>query len=353
MRISRCLFLVVALATISCGNESSRNTTPRKVKYESAVLVDESVEQSSFAGKVVAASDLSLGFRVAGIINNMPIADGEFVRKGEVVARLDSRDYKLQLSATQAEYDAIKAEADRVIELYNDQSISANTYDKATNGLRAITAKLEAHRNALADCELRAPIDGYIVKSNFGRGEAVAAGTPVVSMISSAAPQITIDIPVQNYIKSSSFESATAFFELYDGDQFCLKLIGISPKGNLNQLYRATFEIEPNENGVLPAVGMSAIVDINYKNDKTETVDIPFSAVVESDGDSSVWVVVDNRVSSRSVKIEQILHSGRCTVVSGIDAGEVVVVAGVHSLKEGQEVSLLEEPSASNVGKIK
>ncbi len=352
MRFIKGLILVVTLSLVSCKSAVESTNSLRKVKCESVQLVSDNVEHSSFPGKVVAATDVNLGFRVAGIIDQISAVDGAYVSKGDVVARLDSRDYALQLAATQAEYDAVKAEVDRVVALYADESVSANDYDKATNGLRAITAKLEAHRNALCDTELRAPFNGYVQKSNFGKGEAVGAGVPVVSIISSSAPEITIDIPAAYYLKQKNFESATATVDLFAGKKFNLRLKGISPKANLNQLYKATFAIEPID-GVVPSAGMSAMVDILYSKDGDTDVSIPFSAVVERDGVSSVWLLSDGKVKSTQVNIREIKSSGLAIIDSGISAGDMVVVAGVNSLKEGQEVALLEQTSASNVGGVK
>lgn len=340
------------LILVSCKGSEKSSETPRKVKCETVVASSDNIEHSAFPGKVVAATDVNLGFRVAGIIDKICATDGAYVRQGEVIARLDSRDYELQLAATQAEYDAVKAEVDRVVALYADQSISTNDYDKATNGLRAITAKLEAHRNALSDTGLRAPFDGYIQKSNFEKGEAVAAGTPVVSIISAAAPEITIDIPASHYLKQNSFESATASIELLGDAKFDLKLKGISPKANLNQLYRATFTLQAID-GVMPTVGMSAMVEMNYSASKQQNLLIPFSAIVECDGECSVWIVADGKASSRKVEVSEIKSNGIALIKSGINEGESIVVAGVNSLKEGQKVSILEQPSASNIGGVK
>ncbi len=353
MKVVKCLILVATLASVSCKSGQKSVDVVPKVKCQSAQLMSENVETSHFVGRVEAAEDLNLGFRVAGIIASMPKADGAVVRKGDVVAMLDDRDYKLQLDATQAEYDAVKAEVDRVVELYKDESVSANDYDKATNGLRAITAKLTAHRNALADCLLRAPIDGYVVKSNFSVGEAVAAGTPVVTLISGGAPQIVIDIPAKSYLRRGDFQSATAKFELYNDKEFALKLKSISPKANLNQLYRATFSVVPSLEGELPAVGVSAMVEMNYSPSDDICLELPTSALFESEGKSAVWVVEDNHVKSHKVEIQELKSDGKCYITSGIDSGAVVVTAGVGSLKEGQEVAILEEPTASNVGGVK
>lgn len=343
---------MVTLSLVSCKSVETSVETPRKVKCESATLLGDNSEYSTFPGRVVAATDVNLGFRVAGIIDEICATDGSYVKKGEVIARLDNRDYTLQLAATQAEYDAIKAEVDRVVSLYADQSVSANDYDKAINGLRAITSKLEAHKNALADTELRAPINGYINKSRFDKGEAVAAGTPIVTLISSAAPEITIDIPASNYIKQSNFESATASIELFGDNRFNLKLKSVSPKANLNQLYKMTFTVEDID-GALPSVGMSAMVEIRYATNGESCVVVPFSAIVEKGGTSIVWIIKDGKTKSQEVTLSEIKSSGKALISSGITAGEMIVTAGVNSLKEGQTVSILEEVSSSNVGGIK
>lgn len=347
------LIVAVAIASVSCQNMPTATDAARKVKYQKAIAADNNMERANFPGKIMAATDVNLGFRVAGIIDEISVADGAYVGKGAVVARLDSRDYELQLAATQAEYDAIKAEVDRVVALYAEQSVSANDYDKATNGLRAITAKLEAHKNALADTYLRSPVDGYLYKSNFDKGEAVAAGTPVVSIISSAKPQIEINIPAAYYLKQSRYKSASASIELFADNRFDLTLKSISPKANINQLYKATFVVEPLEGVSTPAAGMSAMVEISYSNDDAQRIIIPFSAVVERSGESLVWVVEEGQVASRKVEIEQILSSGQVYIKSGLAADEVVVVAGVNSLKEGQKVEPLAEATRSNVGGIK
>ncbi|MFI3285874.1 MAG: efflux RND transporter periplasmic adaptor subunit [Rikenellaceae bacterium] len=353
MRFLKVLIVFFSLSLAACRSEVSSEESPRKVKCKSAVSQSEEFEYSNFPGRVAAATDVNLGFRVAGVISDISVLDGAYVRKGEVVARLDNRDYALQLAATQAEYDGIKAEVDRIVTLFADQSVSANDYDKATNTLRAITAKLSAHKNALADTELRAPIDGYVTKSNFGRGEAVAAGTPVVSIISASAPEITIDIPAANYLKQTDFKGATATIELYKGQTFNLRLKSVSPKANLNQLYKVTFTVESN-NGILPSAGMSAMVEMRYSKSGDSSVLIPFSAIVEDDDQCSVWVVSsDGRVESRKVTVTEIKSSGEARIESGLTAGEVVVAAGVNSLKEGQKVMILEEISKSNIGGVK
>lgn len=71
---------------------------------------------------------------------------------------------KFSFLPTEAEFRQVKGEAERVIELYNRKSVPVNDYEKAVYGLRQITAKYNAHRNALEDTRLLAPFDGIFKK---------------------------------------------------------------------------------------------------------------------------------------------------------------------------------------------
>lgn len=353
MKILKGLSLIALLSFVACKSGEENVKSIRKVKCERAYISSENHERALFPGKVVAATDANLGFRVAGIIDEASLENGAYVAQGQVLARLDSRDYALQLAATQAEYDAVSSEVERVVALYNDESVSANDYDKAVNGLKAITAKLEAHKNALADTELRAPFSGYVTSSNFSKGEAVAAGTPVVSIISASSPEITVDIPASYYLKQDSFDSAVATIELLNGSVFNLKLKGVSPKGNLNQLYKATFVVEACD-GVLPSVGMSAMVEVKYAavSDISSLV-IPFSAIVNYQDECSIWVLSDGKAERRIVSLGEIANDGKALVTGDIKVGELVIIAGVNTITEGQTLSLLEPVSSSNIGGLK
>ena len=123
------------------------------------------------------------------------MAAGNFVRKGQVLAQIDQRDYEIQLAATEAEYNQVKNEAERVIALYKKDVVTENQYYKAVHGLEQITAKYDSHKNALADTKLIAPYNGYVQKTYYSARETVGAGMPVVAMIGTATMEVEINIP--------------------------------------------------------------------------------------------------------------------------------------------------------------
>lgn len=351
---ARLLFLLTAtlLLVASCSEATKQEKPIRKVKCVQVTSAPLEHDLAKFPGKVVAASDVNLSFRIAGVVDKVVVKEGDYIGQGDVIALLDKRDYELQLEATEAEYRAVEAESTRVIALYENKSVSENDYDKAVSGLQRITVKRAAHQNALNDTQLRAPFDGVVQAVNFGKGEAVAAGTPIVSFISAAQPEVVINIPATNYIKRNEMVAATAAIELYPDVVFPLQLVSTSPKGNLNQLYTTRFVIEQVE-GIIPTPSMTAMVTLSYQEPSNSYLAIPFGAVVEQSDEPYVWVVgADSTVSLHPIEIHQIKSNGTAIVSAGLQLDQTVVSAGVNSLKSGEMVSILAPASKSNVGGV-
>jgi RND family efflux transporter MFP subunit len=255
------------------------------------------------------------------------------------------------LNATEAEYKQIKAEAERVISLYERGSIAPNDYDKAVYGLNQITAKYDAHKNALSDTKLRAQFDGYVQQRLFDAGETVSAGMPVVSMISTNQPEVEINIPSSDFIRRDQFESFSCTVDIYPGKTFLLELIGIAQKANLNQLYTVRMKIK-DDTKQLPAPGMTTTVTIQFKDGKSTLVSIPLSAVFETEGTSAVWIYKQDTqtVEARIIKIQEIHIDGTVVVSNGLNEGEIVVSTGVHVLRTDEKVKLLPVVSPTNAG---
>lgn len=353
MKMISLVCLSVFLLFYGCKNEEVKRETVKTVKVTTAVVYGEE-RTLSFPGKVKAASEIDLAFRISGPIAKINVTEGQFVCKGEVIAEMDSRDYNIQFSATEAEYKQIKTEAERIIQLHEKQSVSDNDYGKAVSGLKQITAKYEAHKNALSDTKLTAPFDGYIQKRYFNKAEVISAGMPVFSMISTEIPEVEINIPASEYIRRDKFDSFYSHFDIYSGKTFPLELISISQKANLNQLYAVCLRLKTMSNQQMPSPGMSTMVTIKFKPENSTLVSIPLTAVFEQNEKQTVWIYNDKQktVQARTIRISEIPNNGTAIVSEGIASGEQVVSAGVYSLTDGCKVKLLPEVSSSNIGGI-
>lgn len=302
-----------------------------------------------FPGRVVAAEEVNLGFKVSGTLQAIYVKEGESFRKGQLLAAIDARDYQVQYDAVEAEYNSVKAEAERVMALYGDSVATADAYDKARYGLQQITKKFENAKNQLDYTRVYAPFDGTMQKHLFDPSTVISAGMPVVTIISSGTPEIEINIPASTYMQAGDIAGFTAKFDYSKDETAQLSLISIAPKANANHLYTLRLGI-PHSFKPQPKPGMNANVTVSFKTTDVQNI-IPSSALFRDGDGQSVWVVGnDSIVAKRAVAVENIHTDGTATISYGLESGEVIITAGVHKIHEGQKVSPMPEVSKTNIG---
>lgn len=350
--VCRVLLSGMVLVPCSCRKAPAPPEIPQLVKT-SEVGQFGGMSSVTYPGKIRAAENVKLAFRVAGPIRKVYVSEGQQVKKGQLLVELDPRDYQLQVDGTQAEYTRIKGESDRVIELYQRGSVSVNEYDKAVAAKKQITALYDTHRNALNDTRLKAPFDGYIQNKYFSAPEIINQGTPVVSMINDDYFEVDVDIPAGDFIRREDFTGFHAVTDISPGVVLPLELIDISQGANFNQLFNARFRLRRN---ALPglAAGMSTTVTIDFKPGGEKMSVIPVAALFQQEGNSYVWLydTGDRTIHKTPVKVEQITRAGDVLVRSELRKGQIIISAGVNDLKDGQKVNPLSPVPVSNVGDL-
>ena len=339
------------LLAVSCSDKANNGQTIQSVKLDT-VVANNARSYMQYPGRVKAAQDVDIAFRVSGTIQKIHVKDGQRVRAGQLLAELDPSDYKVQLDATEAKYKQIKAEAERVTALYNDGGTTPNDYDKATYGLQQITALYQHHKDELSYTKLRAPFDGFIQRHLFEQHETLAAGMPVLSMISSGTPEVEINLPAAEYIRKEYFETFHCTFELYPGRTYPLKLIGISRKANANQLYTMRLQLQSGDMP-MPSPGMNTMVSIFYVDVAQNLMQVPSGAIVRKGDNSYVYVysAVDSKVHLKEVKMLRPLNNGKTIVSSEVlHPGDEIVSAGVHFIKDGEQVKPVTPITKTNIG---
>jgi RND family efflux transporter MFP subunit len=344
---------VAAMALAACGGKEKQTIDEvRYVKTATVCPIAEAAELS-YPGKTKSAEETSVGFRVAGTIQRVLVQEGQFVKKGQLLAEMDPRDYQVQLAATQAEYDQVKAEAERVIALYNENGTTASNYDRARYGLQQMTEKLEHHKHQLADTRIYAPFSGYVQTKLRSAGETVAAGMPVVTLFNDADVEIEVYVPASDYARQNSLISATCAFDVTPGVTYPLEIVRVSKEANASQLYAARLRIKGGYDHKKITPGMSTMVYASYHAEGEENgVLVPVTAVLRKNEACSVFVFDKKAgaVHQRTVEVGRIDSEGNIQVLKGLQPNETVVCAGVRYLTDGQQVKEMEQTSQANVG---
>ena len=305
----------------------------------------------TYPARIRAASDARLSFRVAGPIKSIFVNEGEYVKKGTTLAQLDPRDYEIQFHGTEAKYKEVKAEVERVTSLHDKGKVSDNEYDKAISGLQQISAQHEAHKNALEDTKLKSPFSGHVSEIFFDANETVDAGMPVISVVETRQLEIVTHVPPKDLLNRHQFERFSCRTVNTPAREWPLKLTNIGSKANMNGLFPVYFILE-NKNDTTLYPGMSAEVIISYKSKRDQLFTVPSTAIFKRRTTSAIWILDSSNqtISAREVQVVRIHSSGKTVIKGQFSEGDITISAGVNSLEEGQEVSVMEEPSDSNVG---
>ena len=360
---SKILIVAAAMLLVAgCGKSEKVEEVIRPVKVVIAGG-DQATEDIVFSGITVPSKETILSFKIAGPIANINLTQGQKIKKGEIVAEMDTRDYKVNLEVYKKKYDAAKAASDnatfqynRAEKMYKGGAMSKKNFDMVTAQKKAAISMLkEAEQgvanatNKLKDTQLKAPYDGYISKKFVDAGSVVNAGTPIAVITAEKAPEINISIAGKD-IKLLENISEAVFIPNDTPDKtysLTLKEIGKNPEF-AKITYPAVFEIKGGDD---IRVGSSGKVIVKSNIDDRKEIFIPATALFEDNG-SKVYIFENGTAVAKDVKIGNLKNDGTIEILEGLKKDDKVISAGVNNIVDGEKVKLLPEPSKTNVGNI-
>jgi len=355
MDMKKLLFLIticlIGSIITSCDKQAKGTDKIKTVKIDT-IRAEGSQTLLQYPGRVKAAEDVNLAFRVSGTISKIYVHDGQAVKAGQLLAELDPTDYQIQLDATEAQYKQVKSEAERVIALYNDGGTTPVAYDKAVFGLKQITALYEHHKDELTYTKLYAPFSGFVQKHLFEAHETVGAGMPVLQMVGQGTPEVEINLPAAEYIRREQFIDYQCTFDIYPDKVYPSKQIGITHKANSNQLYTMRLKLE-TKGLPIPSAGMNTMVTIRLNDGESRELKVSSGAILQKNGHTGVLIFhpKDSTIQFKNVDLLRLTSDGKAIVTSvDIKAGDIVISAGVHSINEGEKVCPLPSQTSTNIG---
>ncbi|MFO7658256.1 MAG: efflux RND transporter periplasmic adaptor subunit [Bacteroidales bacterium] len=351
--IKALLFAGIVCFALFCGCKSKNNGNGviiRKVKVTEAQK-DSAFVKKVFPGIIREAREMNMAFRVGGPIKEILVKPGDYVKMGQLIAVMDTRDYQVQADVANAQYEQVVAETNRVKELFNRKSVTQAEYEKAVAGEKMVAAQLKHAQDQLKDTRLYAPFSGYIQKVNYENGELVNTGMPVVTLLDLSSFEVETGIPASLVAAKEHFISYTLEATAGKTGEIPIALKGFDRKAGNNQLHKFYFALT-SQPGFKFFPGMEVNVGLYIKSNGTFNCNIPLKAVFYRDKKTLVWVYDPEKgvVNSREIVINGLTGNGNIRVENGLEGGEMIVVAGVNSLRENQQVELLEEPAETNVG---
>ncbi len=348
MKTTRNLGILLGLCMLlfSC-KDSVRKEQDRAmvVRVTQAVKpAKEGQKEFSFISKPFRTSELS--FRVGGPIKRFEVYAGNYYRRGEVIAEIDPRDFRIRKERSEAVYNQAKAEYERIKVLYGKNNISASTFEKAKADYISAKTAYETAVNELNDTRLIAPFDGYVGEVYIEEFQDVKASQPVISFVDLGQLRLEAYVTQEIAFERGDIREVELEFDAKPGKIYHAKVKEISKNTTSNNLSYLLTALLPNREERLPA-GMSGKLFLRSGAVAEQAgVVIPQKAVCHRPvvGDY-VWTLnpSDNRVLRKCVTLGNLLPGGEISVTGGLNSGETVIVSGLRFLSENMQVQVAEE----------
>jgi len=386
-------FLLAVLTMAGCGPKKPVEADqPVAVRLSAPNHVHQPVTVAA-SGAVEANVTAQGAFQIAGRVARVLVDEGQPVAKGQVLAELDATDYRNGYDAAKGQADAARAVNSKALEgpraqeleqaridyerwldeytrmkyLYDHKSLAANDfkkieaayqaaqqkYDMAKQGTRvqdkeaatgqfhAAAAQMHEAQKHLADCQLRAPIAGFVGVRHLDVGNTVAAGMPVIGVLDLNPVKVRVAIPESEIGKVQQGARATVSIPSLDGREFEGKVEAVGVAADpASRTYTVKITV-PNPQHVLRA-GMVAETRI-YGSAMVNALTVPGDAVVrDAHGVTNVYVYepTRQRVYARRVEVGAPINN-EIEIRVGLNGSEQVVVAGQQNVREGSPAKVI------------
>ena len=333
------IFIVVFLL-FGCKNGSKNDNFVRPVKINQVFkAVEEPVDILS--GFVVAGNEAIPSFSVPGLLTNIYVKEGDYVKAGALIAEIDAADYKATAQAAESKYLQVNAEVARVEELFKKGSVAKNEYEKAISGKESVSSVYQTAMNQLKATKLYAPMSGVVQSIDAVKYQTTMPGIGVMTIVNTEKLAVETNIPSALFVRQSEFKSFYGY-STFTQEPIPMKIRYISPKANNNQLYKVVLDIDSKYLKNL-APGMSIEIKLTHKASGKQEISVPLQAVFNENSKEYVWLVdTDNlSIKKQEISTDYLNKEGNMVVTDGLNGDEKIVTAGVHKLHEGQTIKIL------------
>ncbi|UCD52406.1 MAG: efflux RND transporter periplasmic adaptor subunit [Phycisphaerales bacterium] len=321
-----------------------------------------SERQYKYLGIVEAANEAALSFDVSGTLISLDVQKGDRVEKGQLLASLDARDFENAVAAAKADAEKARIDLERLRPAAETGAVQMQQLTAAEALAATTAARLKIQEKALADTQLKASFDGVIADVLVENFESITAKQSIMVLQATDYVDVTVDVPESRVAevdpKRARDREWTSTFTM-SLDYFPDRTFAVTPKefktqaDRLTLSYKVTFTMpRPEDVTLLPGMPATVTETKPVEAGAADGFLLPADAVpVDTMGRYFVWSLTGGEggvfaVQRRQVEVGEMLGDS-IVVRKGVFKGDRIAAAGVHVLKEGQRVRLLENGGAT------
>ncbi len=351
------VFTLLSMLMISCnGGEEGpgQQDAVRKVNVHSqAVETNDFNSYVRVVGRVETSDDIQISAEVNGRLMSYRVAEGQFVRKGEIIAVIDDAKLKQQKAQLQAASSQARENYERLKRIFEEDNVGSEiNYLNAKYAYEQASAQLESVEVDLQNTKVKAPFEGRVERYLVNEGEMASAGMPLVRFIGSEKFVVAAGVPARyaNVINSGSF--AEIWFDDQDPDTLEGRITYVGR--SINQQNR-TFRIEVQLPEKEYSYKVDMVANLRLSTLSESNVIVLSEEFIYRKNDDYVVFLVDQDDQGNSIARERIIELGpsyktNVIVRSGLRPGDELITTGSAFLNEGMRIQVFEnedQPIAS------
>lgn len=328
--------LALSLLLGACGKPEEERKEEAKVPVETAAVQAGTIEAAYRGTATLEAEDeATVMAKTGGVIEHILVEEGQRVRGGEVLARLETDKLQLELARAQASAEKLEQDFKRNESVYQRNLISREAYERTKFELEGARAAADLAKLALQDSNIKSPFDGVVTARYIKRGNMIQAGVQAFRVTKLDRLQAALHVPERDIYKLRAGHPVKLSVDAWPGKVFGGAIIRVNPVVDAGSgTVKVTAQMNTNQPELKP--GMFGRVEILYdKRDNAILVDR--DAVLTEDAQQSVFVVDAGKARRRIIKTGY-SDSSNFEVLEGLKAGETVVTTGQSNLKDDAKV---------------
>jgi RND family efflux transporter MFP subunit len=338
------IYLISTLLIIaSCSEDGEiqkeKKITPVKI---AKVTKEEFSIPVHTSGLLAPTKEIKLSFKTPGVIEKIYARDGQYVNKGDLIAKLDLSEIKAQVLQAREGYDKAKRDYERVQNLFADSVVTLEQLQNVETALTVAKSTLQVAEYNENLSVITAPGSGKVLHHFAETSELVNAGTPIVLFGTSGAGWLVrVGVTDKDIVKLNLGDRAEVFIDAYPGKKFTAV---VSEIGGAANPVNGTFKVELSLDTVTEKLAAGFVVKVDiYPSTTKSFFTIPVEAVYEADGAGAVVFIIDKKRETalkRSVEIAKIFPD-KVAVSGGLDDSDYVITSGVEYLISGSAVEVM------------
>lgn len=319
-----------------------RSGTPAVVELARAEIrtLSDTVEA---VGTTRARQSIDIVPEADGRVEKILFEPGQHVSKGATLVQLDDTIARADLAEADAKLIERERVLERVTQLRGSSTVSEATLEEAIARLAEARAQLDRAEQRLAERVIRAPFAGTVGLADVDQGARVTAGTYITRLDDLSEVEVEFSLPETLFSQITRGQAITATSPAFPDREFAGQIEAVDTRIDPVSRSFRTRAVIPNSDGTLPA-GMFMSLQLTLS--QSDRIVVPEEAIVFQAAETYVFVVADGKAQQVTVSTGQ-RRDGVVTIERGLEEGAEVVVRGLHRVRNGGAVEVLNQPQAA------